>query len=58
MTEEEVTNLLGKPEQKVEEPTLQYVYYLGRAGLGVKDTLLVLEFNSSGTVESHRIRYS
>lgn len=41
-TEDEIISLLGKPEQKIDEPVPQYVYYLGRAGLGVDDSLLRL----------------
>ncbi|MFF2090536.1 hypothetical protein [Paenibacillus sp. NPDC058174] len=56
-TEDEIISLLGKPEEKLDEPAFQYVYYLGRAGLGVDDSLLVLQFDENWKVESHKIRY-
>ncbi|WP_052350476.1 hypothetical protein [Paenibacillus gorillae] len=56
-TENEIIALIGKPEQKLDEPSFQYVYYLGRAGLGVDDSMLVLQFDESWKVKSHKIRY-
>jgi hypothetical protein len=56
--EDEIISLLGEPEQKIDEPVLQFVYYLGRAGLGVDDMLLVLQFDQNGKLESHKIRNS
>ncbi|GGG54646.1 hypothetical protein [Paenibacillus radicis (ex Gao et al. 2016)] len=56
-TENEIIALMGKPEEKLDEPSSQYVYYLGRAGLGVDDSLLVLQFDENWKVESHKIRY-
>lgn len=44
MTETEIIGLLGEPEQKLDELSRQYVYYLGRAGLGGDDRLLRLDF--------------
>ncbi|MFK0521713.1 hypothetical protein ACINKY_05820 [Paenibacillus illinoisensis] len=55
MTETEIIDLLGEPAQKVDEPSRQYVYYLGRAGLGVDDRLLRLHFNKEGGIESHEV---
>lgn len=55
MTETQIVDLLGKPEQIVEEPFREYVYYLGRAGLGVDDSLLRLKFNNDGELESYKI---
>ena len=57
MTEKEVVNLLGEPAQKLDEPSRQYVYYLGRAGLGVDDSLLRLSFNENGEVEDHQVSH-
>ncbi|NIK80481.1 hypothetical protein FHS15_005671 [Paenibacillus castaneae] len=57
-TENEIISLLGEPGEKLDEPVLEYVYYLGRAGLGVSDSLLKLQFDLNGKVESHRITYS
>lgn len=34
MTEAEIIDLLGEPAQKLDQPSRQYVYYLGKAGLG------------------------
>lgn len=59
MTEEEIIHLLGKPGEKIDEPNIQYVYYLGSAGLmGVKVSLLRLQFDQNGKLESHEIDYS
>jgi hypothetical protein len=57
MTEAEVIDLLGEPAQKLDEPYRQYVYYLGRAGLGVDDSLLRLNFNKNGELESHEVTH-
>lgn len=57
MTETEIIDLLGEPEQKLDEPSRQYVYYLGRAGLGVDDSLLRLSFDKNGELESHEISH-
>jgi hypothetical protein len=57
MTDAEIIDLLGEPEQKLDEPSPQFVYYLGRAGLGVDDSLLRLYFNKSGKLESHEITH-
>lgn len=57
MTETEIVNLLGEPAEKLDEPDRQYVYYLGRAGLGVDDSLLRLSFNQNGELESHEITH-
>ncbi|NOU70338.1 hypothetical protein GC098_02620 [Paenibacillus sp. LMG 31458] len=59
MTEEEIIRLLGKPEQKIDKPNIQYVYYLGTAGLmGVSVSLLRLQFDQNGKLDSHEIDYS
>ncbi|NUU74449.1 hypothetical protein [Paenibacillus xylanilyticus] len=55
MTETEIIDLLGEPAQKVNEPSLQYVYYMGRAGYGVDDSLLRLNFNKDSEIESHEV---
>ncbi|WP_150275956.1 lipoprotein [Paenibacillus tepidiphilus] len=52
MTEAEVIKLLGEPEQIKSEPT-EYVYYLGRAGLGVDDLLFRLTFDEDGRLAAH-----
>lgn len=57
MTEEEIIDLLGEPAQKLDEPARQFVYYLGRAGLGVDDSLLKLHFNQKGGLESYEITH-
>jgi len=57
MTKEEITSLLGEPEQKVDAPAIQYVYYLGRAGFGVDDSLLRLYFDQKETIESYKITH-
>jgi len=57
MTETEIIDLLGEPEEKLDEPSRQYVYYLGRAGLGVDDSLLRLSFDENGELESHRVTH-
>ncbi|MFB9324553.1 hypothetical protein ACFFSY_01190 [Paenibacillus aurantiacus] len=57
MTENGIIQLLGKPEHKQDEPARQFVYYLGRAGLGVDDRLLRLDFNANGEVEHHEITH-
>jgi len=57
MTETQIVDLLGEPEQKVDEPFRQYVYYLGRAGLGVDDRLLRLNFNNNGEIESYKVTH-
>ena len=57
MTETEIIALLGEPAQKVDEPSRQYVYYLGRAGLGVDDSLLRLNFNNDSEIESHEVTH-
>lgn len=54
-TEEEVIALLGEPESEEDAPERQLVYYLGRAGLGVDDSLLRLYVDASGKVESYRV---
>jgi len=58
MTEDEIITLLGKPDEKKEEPDNEFVYLLGRAGLGVDDNLLILKFTEQGKLESHHIRQS
>lgn len=57
MTNTEIIDLLGEPEQMLDEPSPQFVYYLGRAGLGVDDSLLRLYFNKNGELESHEITH-
>ncbi len=57
MTESEIIELLGEPEEKLSEPSRQLLYYIGSAGLGVKVTLLQLQLDESGKVESHDILY-
>ncbi|MGF7036747.1 hypothetical protein J2T17_007822 [Paenibacillus mucilaginosus] len=52
MTEEEIISLLGEPEEKLDD---EYVYYLGRAGLGVDDSLLRLYINENGNIQSYKI---
>lgn len=54
MTEDEIIDLLGEPESK-EESERTFVYYLGRASLGVDDRLLKLYFSEDGKVESYQI---
>lgn len=34
-TVNEIISLLGEPGEKLDEPVLEYVYYIGRAGLGL-----------------------
>jgi len=55
MTETQIVDLLGEPAQIVDEPSLQYVYYLGRAGLGVDDRLLRINFNTNGELMSYEV---
>ncbi len=56
MTKDELVKLLGEPDSKQEEGTeRQFVYYLGRASLGVDDSLLKLYFSEDGVVESYQI---
>ncbi|WP_340024288.1 hypothetical protein MHI24_04050 [Paenibacillus sp. FSL K6-1096] len=57
MTENEIIDLLGDPGEKSTEPSPQYLYYIGSAGLGVKVTLLQLQFDENGKVETHDIIY-
>ncbi|WP_091182724.1 hypothetical protein [Paenibacillus catalpae] len=57
MTETEIIDLLGEPAEKREEPSRQFVYYLGRAGLGVDDSLMRLNFNKNGELESHEVSH-
>lgn len=57
MTENEIIDLLGNPGEKITEPSPQYLYYIGTAGLGVKVTLLQLQFDENGKVETHDIIY-
>ncbi|RIX51427.1 hypothetical protein D3P08_16030 [Paenibacillus nanensis] len=57
MTATEIIDLLGEPEQRLEEPSVQFVYYLGSAGLGVDDSLLRLYFNRDGQLERHEITH-
>lgn len=57
MTEKEIIDLLGEPAQKLDEPARHFVYYLGRAGLGVDDSLLKLHFNQDGELESHELTH-
>ncbi|MFX3634718.1 MAG: hypothetical protein ACE3L7_23030 [Candidatus Pristimantibacillus sp.] len=55
MTENEIIDLLGEPSEKLTEPSRQFLFYIGSAGLGVKVTLLQLHFDENGKVESHNI---
>lgn len=57
MTENEIIDLLGEPAEQLTEPSRQFLYYIGSAGLGVKVTLLQLHFDENGKVESHDIIY-
>ncbi|UVI28479.1 hypothetical protein [Paenibacillus spongiae] len=57
LTEQEVVDLLGEPEQRLEDPVVQYVYYLGRAGMGVDDSLFVLKFDEDEKLESHQVTH-
>lgn len=57
MTENEIIDLLGEPAEKLTEPSRQFLYYIGSAGLGVKVNLLQLHFDEDGKVESHDIIY-
>jgi len=57
MTENEIFDLLGEPSEKLTDPSRQFLYYIGSAGLGVKATLLQLYFDEDGKVESHDIIY-
>lgn len=57
MTEKEIVDLLGEPAQKLDEPARQFVYYLGRAGLGVDDSLFKLHFNQNGELKSYEITH-
>jgi len=56
MTESQIVDLLGVPSQIANEPWRHYVYYLGRAGLGVDDRLLYLNFDHNGKLENYRVR--
>lgn len=57
MTESEIIDLLGEPAEKLTDPSRQFLFYIGSAGLGVKVTLLQLHFDKNGNVESHDIIY-
>lgn len=57
MTESEIIDLLGEPAEKLTDPSRQFLFYMGSAGLGVKVTLLQLQFDKNGNVESHDIIY-
>ncbi|ANY70176.1 hypothetical protein BBD42_29480 [Paenibacillus sp. BIHB 4019] len=57
MTENEIIDLLGEPAEKLSEPSRQFLYYIGSAGLGIKVTLLQLQLDENGKVESHDIIY-
>lgn len=57
MTQDEIISLLGEPEQRITSPVPQFVYYLGRAGLGVDDLLFKLQFDTNGKLESHEITH-
>lgn len=57
MTENEIFDLLGEPSEKLTDPSRQFLYYIGSAGLGVKVTLFQLHFDEDGKVESHDIIY-
>lgn len=57
MTGNEIIDLLGEPADKITEPPQQFLYYIGNAGLGVKVTLLQLQFDENGKVETHDIIY-
>lgn len=57
MTEREIIDLLGEPAEKLTEPSRQFLYAVGSAGMGVKVTLLQLHFDNTGKVESHDIIY-
>lgn len=57
MTESEIIDLLGEPQEKMTEPSLQLLYYIGYAGLGVKASFLHLYFDEDGLVEKHTISY-
>src|SRR5690606_37350731 len=56
MTEEEITVLLGKPDQIISETSTKYLYFIsyGRF-VGINASLLQLQFNGNGKVESHSI---
>lgn len=56
MTEQEIIQLLGEPAEKLDKPTRQFVYYLGRAGFGVDDSLFRLTFKN-GKLESHEVTH-
>ncbi|MBB3131434.1 hypothetical protein FHS19_006157 [Paenibacillus rhizosphaerae] len=56
-TQDEIISLLGEPEQRITSPVPQFVYYLGRTGLGVDDLLFKLQFDAKGKLESHEITH-
>lgn len=57
MNESEIIDLLGEPAEKLTDPSRQFLFSIGSAGLGVKVTLLQLHFDKNGNVESHDIIY-
>ncbi|MEK3884066.1 hypothetical protein [Paenibacillus sp. PL2-23] len=57
LTDNEVISLLGDPAEERTEPSRQFLYDMGSAGLGVKVTLLELTFDENGKVVSHDIIY-
>lgn len=58
MTEREVIDLLGEPSQKVSDPSRQFLYNAGPAGLfGIKVQVFQLIFDENGKVESYDIIY-
>lgn len=56
MTEEEITDLLGEPDQIISESSKKYLYFIsyGRY-FGINASLLQLQFNGNGNVESYSI---
>jgi hypothetical protein len=57
MTEADIIDLLSEPAQKLDEPSRQFIYYLGRAGFGVDDSLLRLYFNEEGMVKRYEVTH-
>lgn len=56
MSEKEVIELLGEPNQKLSDPSTLFLYDLGGAGFfGIKVNVFQLYFNQNGILESYEI---
>ena len=56
MTEEEIIDLLGEPDQIISESSKQYLFFIGYGGfVGINVSLLQLQFDANGKVESHSV---